>query len=84
MNMAAACAHTKKNDIEGRVIPHSHVVCLDGLASTLTAPPSDSGRIDGLPRVWPKNTPYKNLVIFRIILYFLVKFPEVIQETFGH
>ena len=28
--------------------------------------------------------PYKNLIIFRIIGNFLVKFSEVIRETFSH
>jgi len=31
-----------------------------------------------------KNTPYKNLIIFRIIQYFLVKFSEVIRESYRH
>jgi len=31
-----------------------------------------------------KNTHYKNLIIFRIIEYFLVKFSEIIRESLCH
>jgi len=35
-------------------------------------------------RVQPQKTPYKNIIIFRNIQYFFVKFTDVIRETFSH
>jgi len=45
---------------------------------------SDFEYVANLPGAAKKTAPYKNLTIFRIIQYFLLKFSEVIRETFSH